>query len=182
MNQVRQKFSIRQMLQSVTKALRSLHALVLLFVAILILVACANIGSPDGGPYDETPPKVVHTSPKFGATNEKNVKKITIEFDEIVKVDNPSERVVISPPQIQQPEIEAIGRRITIALLDSLKPDMTYTIDFADAMKEPLRLFFRILGLDTLRICDKKVAKCFGFGWVFPLTDGAGVCKINMIG
>ncbi|MBO4431745.1 MAG: Ig-like domain-containing protein [Bacteroidaceae bacterium] len=92
------------------------------------------MGSPDGGPYDETPPKVVHTSPKFGATNEKNVKRITIEFDEIVKVDNPSERVVISPPQIQQPEIEANGRRITVTLLDSLKPDMTYTIDFADAI------------------------------------------------
>ncbi len=87
------------------------------------------MGSPDGGPYDETPPKVIHTSPKFGAVNEKNVKKVTIEFDEIVKIDNPSERVVISPPQIQQPEIEADGRRITIALFDTLKPGMTYTID-----------------------------------------------------
>ena len=101
---------------------------------LLLFFACARIGSPDGGPYDETPPKVVHTSPKFGATNEKNVKRITIEFDEIVKVDNPSERVVISPPQIQQPEIEANGRRITVTLLDSLKPNMTYTIDFADAI------------------------------------------------
>ena len=108
---------------------------ILMIAAILLLFfACARIGSPDGGPYDETPPKVVHTSPKFGATNEKNVKRITIEFDEIVKVDNPSERVVISPPQIQQPEIEANGRRITVTLLDSLKPDMTYTIDFADAI------------------------------------------------
>ena len=108
---------------------------IFMIAAILLLFfACARIGSPDGGPYDETPPKVVHTSPKFGATNEKNVKRITIEFDEIVKVDNPSERVVISPPQIQQPEIEANGRRITVTLLDSLKPDMTYTIDFADAI------------------------------------------------
>ena len=108
---------------------------ILMIAAILLLFfACARIGSPDGGPYDETPPKVVHTSPKFGATNEKNVKRITIEFDEIVKVDNPSERVVISPPQIQQPEIEANGRRITVTLLDSLKLDMTYTIDFADAI------------------------------------------------
>ena len=50
-------------------------------------------------------------------------------------MDNPSERVVISPPQIQQPEIEANGRRITVTLLDSLKPNMTYTIDFADAIQ-----------------------------------------------
>ena len=98
------------------------------------IFSCARIGSPDGGPYDETPPKVVHTSPKFGAANEKNVKKITIEFDEIVKIDNAAEKVVISPPQIQQPEIEANGRRITVTLNDTLKPDMTYTIDFADAI------------------------------------------------
>ena len=96
--------------------------------------ACARMGSPDGGPYDETPPKVVNTSPKFGAANETNVKRVTIEFDEIVKIENASEKVVISPPQIQQPEIEANGRRITVTLLDTLKPDMTYTIDFADAI------------------------------------------------
>ena len=114
----------------------SFHTLPFLMIAaiLLLFLACARIGSPDGGPYDETPPKVLHTSPKFGAANEKNVKRVTIEFDEIVKIENPSEKVVISPPQIQQPEIEAIGRRITVTLLDSLKPNMTYTIDFADAI------------------------------------------------
>ena len=92
------------------------------------------MGSPDGGPYDETPPRVIHTSPKYGAANEKDVKKIVIEFDEIVKVENAMEKVVISPPQIEQPEISAMGRRVTITLLDSLKPDMTYNVDFSDAI------------------------------------------------
>ena len=101
---------------------------------LLLFLACARIGTPDGGPYDETPPRVVHTSPKFGAANEKNVKKVTIEFDEIVRIDNAMDKVVISPPQIQQPEIEANGRRITVTLFDTLKADMTYTIDFADAI------------------------------------------------
>ena len=110
-----------------------LHTL-LIATFLLLFLACARIGTPDGGPYDETPPKVVHTSPKFGAANEKHVKRVTIEFDEIVKIDHAMEKVVISPPQIQQPEIEANGRRITVTLLDTLKPDMTYTIDFADAI------------------------------------------------
>lgn len=101
---------------------------------LLLCFACARIGNPDGGPYDETPPKVVRTSPKFGATNAKNVKKIVIEFDEMVKIDNAMEKVVISPPQIEQPEIEATGKRVTVTLIDSLKPNMTYTIDFADAI------------------------------------------------
>lgn len=110
-----------------------LHFL-LVATILLLFLACARIGTPDGGPYDETPPKVVHTSPKFGAANEKNVKRVTIEFDEMVKIDNAMEKVVISPPQIQQPEIEANGRRITITLFDTLKSNMTYTIDFADAI------------------------------------------------
>lgn len=106
----------------------------LLATMMLLFFACANMGTPDGGPYDETPPKVVRTSPKFGITNAKNVKKIVIEFDEMVKIENAMEKVVISPPQIEQPEIEATGKRVTVTLLDSLKPNMTYTIDFSDAI------------------------------------------------
>lgn len=115
---------------------KCLHSFLCALCMILCacIFACARMGSPDGGPYDETPPKVVGTSPKFGAANETNVKRVTIEFDEIVKIENASEKVVISPPQIQQPEIEANGRRITVTLLDTLKPNMTYTIDFADAI------------------------------------------------
>ncbi len=116
--------------------LLALPLTVALLLTMALTAACARIGSPDGGPYDETPPKIVSTSPKLGAANEKNVKKIVIEFDEIVKVDNPSEKVVISPPQIEQPEIEADGRKVTIKLNDSLKQDMTYTIDFADAIQD----------------------------------------------
>ena len=103
-------------------------------VLTLLLMACANIGSPDGGPYDETPPKVVRTSPKQGEANVTHAKKIVIEFDEFVKIENAYEKVVISPPQIEQPDIEAVGKKVTVALHDSLKPNMTYTIDFSDAI------------------------------------------------
>lgn len=104
------------------------------YALCIFFSSCARMGTPDGGPYDETPPRVVRTTPKQGAANEKKAKKIVIEFDEFIKIENPSEKVVISPPQIEQPEIEANGKRVTITLLDSLKPDMTYTIDFADAI------------------------------------------------
>lgn len=107
----------------------------LLFVTILILMACANMGTPDGGPYDETPPVVVSTHPRLGATHTKS-QKITLRFNENIKLDNASEKVVVSPPQINQPEILSSGKQITIELLDSLKPDMTYTIDFADAIED----------------------------------------------
>jgi len=60
--------------------------------------------------------------------------KISLMFDEFIKLEKATEKVVVSPPQIQQPEIKASGKRIQVNLLDSLKPNTTYTIDFSDAI------------------------------------------------
>ncbi len=48
----------------------------------------------------------------------------------------PNEKVVISPPQVQQPEIKANGKRVVVNLQDTLKANTTYTIDFADAIQD----------------------------------------------
>lgn len=110
----------------------------LLTAAIVMLVAaglyaCANPDKPDGGPYDETPPSVVRTSPAQYAVGNKE-RKITLWFDEYIKLDNAQDKIVISPPQLEQPEIQAYGRRITVNLKDTLIPNTTYTIDFSDAI------------------------------------------------
>ena len=55
-------------------------------VTILLIHSCASISSPDGGPYDEEPPKVVRCTPNDKATNT-STKKVTIEFDEFIKLD-----------------------------------------------------------------------------------------------
>ncbi len=104
-------------------------------LVFLLLVSCAKMGQPDGGWFDETPPKVIGASPADGAVNV-NQKKINIYFDEFIKLDNPSEKVVVSPPQLEQPEIKSAGRRIQISLVDSLKANTTYTIDFSDAISD----------------------------------------------
>lgn len=109
--------------------------LLLLAIAIVTLTGCARMGQPDGGWFDETPPRVVATSPKDQSTNV-NQRTITILFDEYIKLDNPTEKVVVSPPQIEAPEIKGAGRRITVELKDSLKPNTTYTVDFSDAISD----------------------------------------------
>ncbi len=114
--------------------MKHLFPFFLLLALVLVLVGCANPGSgPDGGPYDETPPKIVSMSPALGGTNEK-AKKVTIVLDELIKVENAQEKVTVSPPQIEQPEIKTAGRHITVALKDSLKANTTYTVDFSDAI------------------------------------------------
>jgi len=93
------------------------------------------MGSPDGGWYDETPPKILGTSPANGS-DDVNSKKVTILFNEFVTLDNPTEKVVVSPPQLEAPEVKVNGKRITVALQDTLKTNTTYTIDFSDAIAD----------------------------------------------
>lgn len=100
---------------------------------LLLLAGCASIGNPDGGPYDETPPHVVLCSPGNKSTGNDN-KKVSILFNEFIKMENASEKVVVSPPQIEMPNIRAAGKRVKIDLFDSLQANTTYTIDFSDAI------------------------------------------------
>ena len=104
-------------------------------IAFLLLASCAKMGQPDGGWFDETPPHVIVASPADGAVNVRE-KKVNIYFDEFIKVDNPTEKVVVSPPQLEAPEIKGTGKRIQVSLVDSLKPNTTYTIDFSDAISD----------------------------------------------
>ena len=100
---------------------------------VIIGYSCASMGTPVGGPYDEMPPKFVGSSPKLHAVNTKN-KKLELEFDEFIKLEKAAEKVVVSPPQLDQPEIKVVGKKVVIELIDTLKDSTTYTIDFSDAI------------------------------------------------
>lgn len=110
------------------------------------LYSCASVGRIEGGPYDETPPRFISGTPTPGALHH-NKNKLSIEFDEFIKLDKPNEKIVISPPQVQQPEVKSNGKKVVITLQDTLKPNTTYTFDFGDAIQDnnegnPLENFF----------------------------------------
>lgn len=125
---------MRRPLSAVINALGGRH-LPLMLLAAFLLGSCARMGQPDGGWYDETPPRIMGAAPADKGTNVKN-RKISIFFDEFIQIENATEKVVVSPPQLETPEIVASGKRIRIELLDSLKPNTTYTIDFSDAITD----------------------------------------------
>lgn len=107
----------------------------LIAAIIAILHSCASVGRIEGGPIDEAPPHFIASTPDPGALNNTK-KKISILFDEYIKLEKANEKIVISPPQVQQPEIKANGKRVVVELQDSLKSNTTYTIDFADAIQD----------------------------------------------
>ena len=107
----------------------------LFIFSLLLLTSCAKMGQPDGGWFDETPPSVIKASPADKGVNVKS-RKINIYFNEFIKVDNPTENVIVSPPQLEVPEIKGQGKSIVVELKDSLKSNTTYTVDFSDAISD----------------------------------------------
>lgn len=112
---------------------RHIPSLIVVLMLGLVLWSCANMSRPGGGPRDMDPPRFVKSKPLPDARNVTGG-KIEIEFDEIIQVDKPSEKIIVSPPQLNMPKIQAQGNKLRIELLDTLQPNTTYTIDFSDAI------------------------------------------------
>lgn len=102
---------------------------------VLAVAGCARMGNPDGGWYDDSPPRIIGTSPEDKGTNIKS-NKITIHFDEYIKLEDATSKVVVSPPQLEVPDIKSAGKKIVVELKDTLKDSITYTIDFSDAISD----------------------------------------------
>ena len=100
-----------------------------------VVVACASMGRPEGGPIDEDPPVFVKSNPAPGQLNVSS-DRIIIEFNENIQVDDPLNKVVISPAQKTPAKVTGVGHRVTVMLQDSLRKNTTYTLDFTDAIKD----------------------------------------------
>ena len=118
-----------------TPVSRCAFAAVVAIVLLMVMAACARMGQPDGGWYDETPPRILSASPADKSVNVSS-KKIYINFDEYIQIENAQEKVIVSPPQMEQPDIKSQGKRIMVQLRDTLQPNVTYTVDFSDAITD----------------------------------------------
>lgn len=108
--------------------------LLLVIVVSLLLVNCANRGiGPQGGAVDSIPPVLIKSTAPDGTLNFTD-NSITLYFDEYIQLLNPSENVLISPPQQRPPEIKAIGKRIQINFEEEMSDSTTYTIDFGSSI------------------------------------------------
>ncbi|MEE1947333.1 Ig-like domain-containing protein [Pedobacter sp. KR3-3] len=178
------------------------------FLTSLIL-GCATMRTPEGGPRDKTPPKVLKMEPKNLTTNF-NAKKIVIEFDEYIKLNNEFKEFSISPEQEKPPVLKAKLKHLEITLQDSLEKNTTYTLNFGKAITDVnegniLKNFTYVLStgptLDSLSISGKVRNSLTGAPeidatvFIFPLerdslfgkkkpsifttTDSSGNYKLN---
>lgn len=110
----------------------------LLFISAIVY-SCAQIGRPEGGPKDLTPPSFVSSNPPNFSTHYKQ-EEIRILFDEFIKLKNASQQIIFSPPILPKPEITPMGtasKEVRIKLpVDSLQNNTTYTINFGQSIED----------------------------------------------
>ncbi|PWS27901.1 hypothetical protein DHW03_10035 [Pedobacter yonginense] len=103
--------------------------------ALLLFFGCASIQTPQGGPKDTKPPKVLSMLPK-NLTRNFNAKKITIEFDEYFNINDDFKEFSISPEQEKPPILKKRQKRLEITLQDTLEKNTTYTLNFGKAIAD----------------------------------------------
>jgi uncharacterized protein (DUF2141 family) len=112
----------------------SLFRFFICIVASLFLVHCANEKAPEGGKKDTKPPKpkkIIPANKSLHFTGN----KIEITFDEFIKPTGFSQTVV-SPPLNKKPDFKISGKTLTIQFKSPLRDSTTYTINFAEDIKD----------------------------------------------
>lgn len=107
--------------------------LFLFCAAIALLKSCAQPAPLEGGPKDETPPKILASSPQnFSTRFAEN--RIILRFDEYIDVKSFEQDALISPPLKYPLEHKLKGKQLTIYIEDTLAPNTTYIFNWGNAI------------------------------------------------
>lgn len=113
---------------------KHIHILFIVFV-LFAVYSCARVVVPKGGEKDIEPPRMVKSTPISNSTSF-NAKEIKIDFDEYITLESASEKLIISPPLKNKPDISYKLKTLYIKGLDSLQENTTYIFDFSDAIRD----------------------------------------------
>jgi len=110
-----------------------MRKLIILF-AFFVVMSCAVIKSPEGGPLDKSAPKVINENPSSGTVNF-NSQRIVISFNEYISIQN-SQNIVISPLFKNQPKIKTKRKSIIINTDKCVDSNTTYNIMFNNTIAD----------------------------------------------
>lgn len=111
------------------------YIILTLFAALFFSVGCASLSSPQGGPRDTLPPRVLKSTPLPYSLNFKD-KKVVFEFNEFVKLKDQQKLFFMSPEATKKPILTLKGKSVVVTLQDSLEPQTTYRLDFGNSITD----------------------------------------------
>jgi hypothetical protein len=105
------------------------------FFTALLLIGCASMQKPQGGPKDRTPPKLLKATPPNMTRNFKE-KEIRLDFDEYFTLKNQSQEISMSPATDKLPTYKVNKKSLIIDFKDTLQKNTTYVINFGKSIAD----------------------------------------------
>ena len=107
-----------------------------IFIVLLLLTSCAQVTSLTGGEKDRIAPHPIDkkVNPQNGSTNF-IASKITIPFNEYVKLNNPLDTIVMIPPH-GKPKATLNKKTVTLSWEDTLQNNTTYSIYLNETVQD----------------------------------------------
>jgi hypothetical protein len=101
----------------------------------LVIIACANVRTPTGGPDDKTAPVVLQYSPANFST-QFGSRQIIVEFDEWIQLNDINNQLIVSPPMDPAPIVTLKKKSIIVQLSDDLLENTTYSLSFGEGVED----------------------------------------------
>lgn len=173
---------------------KHLQSFVTLALASLLVVACAKQVVLTGGAKDTNPPEVKACAPENGSTNFSE-KHIVVKFNEYIKLNDVSSKLIVSPPMDEKPTAVVSGKKLKITINEkNLKPNTTYCLNFNDAVADinennALNSFVYAFStgpqIDSLEfagsVFDAYTRKPVDDAWVMLHTDFSDTAVVSQI-
>lgn len=110
-------------------------SLFVLFSAVAGLAGCASISSPQGGPRDVTPPKLVSSTPANGARNART-QVVRLVFSEPIQLKELQKNLIVAPtiPDANKYKVREERNAISLVFDQPLEENTTYSFNFGNAV------------------------------------------------
>ncbi|KAA3596698.1 MAG: hypothetical protein DWQ06_14910 [Calditrichaeota bacterium] len=104
-------------------------------LSFLILVSCAKVEPPTGGPEDTVQPEILEFSPQDRSTNISPLPEIKIKFSEKMNNENVEQNVYFVP-EVEEIDFSWTGYTFYVSPKDSLLKNKTYTFNLAPGIED----------------------------------------------
>lgn len=109
--------------------------LLVYFLSLAILTSCARVGTPTGGPEDETPPVLVKSSPEDGATGYTgNIIQLT--FDERIITRSIETDLILTPKPSGTFRARVNKNILSLSFSEPFDENTTYSLSFGNTIQD----------------------------------------------
>ncbi|MFC2170923.1 Ig-like domain-containing protein [Calditrichota bacterium] len=100
------------------------------------LAGCAKMGTPEGGPRDETPPRIVETIPAAGSVNVDPDAPVIVRFDERISRTSLANAFTLSPAPPGKVTVKWAAREVELRFDPPLLSDRTYVLTLGTQLSD----------------------------------------------